>query len=97
MALGSKLFLSVAVAGLFYYAPAPAAEVTIKGAGCFPIGSPPISGFVNYVKEVNKRGKGILQIKLVGGAFFSSSSLIIFRRVNPFVQFLHICISASYT
>jgi TRAP-type transport system periplasmic protein len=49
-------------------APALSAEVTIRGASCFPIGSPPGKPFERYVKAVNKAGKGVLQIKLIGGA-----------------------------
>ena len=49
-------------------APAISAEVTLRGASCFPIGSPPGRPFEALVKEVNKRGKGVVQIKMVGGA-----------------------------
>jgi TRAP-type C4-dicarboxylate transport system substrate-binding protein len=49
-------------------APAMAAEVTLNGASCFPIGSPPSKPFEAVVAEVNKRGKGVLQVKMVGGA-----------------------------
>ncbi len=48
--------------------PAFSGEVTLRGASCFPIGSPPSRGFEAVVKEVNARDKGVLQIKLVGGA-----------------------------
>ena len=49
-------------------APAFAKEVTLRAASCFPIGSPPSRAFENFVKEVNARGKGVLQIKNIGGA-----------------------------
>jgi TRAP-type C4-dicarboxylate transport system substrate-binding protein len=49
-------------------APAVSAEATLRGASCFPIGSPPGRPFEALVKEVNKRGKGVVQIKMVGGA-----------------------------
>lgn len=49
-------------------APAVSAEVTLRGASCFPIGSPPGRPFEALVKEVNKRGKGVVQIKMIGGA-----------------------------
>jgi TRAP-type C4-dicarboxylate transport system substrate-binding protein len=48
--------------------PAQAAEVTLTGASCFPIGSPVSKPFEAVVNEVNKQGKGVLQIKMVGGA-----------------------------
>jgi TRAP-type C4-dicarboxylate transport system substrate-binding protein len=49
-------------------APAVSAEATLRGASCFPIGSPPGRPVEALVKEVNKRGKGVVQIKMVGGA-----------------------------
>jgi len=71
MAIG-KQALAVAgaaaiVAGLGS-APALSAEVTLRGASCFPIGSVVSKPFERYVKEVNKAGKGIVQIKMIGGA-----------------------------
>ena len=47
---------------------ATAAEVTLRGASCFPIGAPPGRPFEAVVKAVNERGKGKVQIDLVGGA-----------------------------
>lgn len=43
-------------------------EVTLRGVSCFPIGSPPSRAYEKYVKEVNERGKGIVQIETIGGA-----------------------------
>ena len=43
-------------------------EVTLRGVSCFPIGSPPSRAYEKYVKEVNERGKGIVQIDNIGGA-----------------------------
>ena len=48
-------------------APVFAGEVTLSGASCFPIGSPPGRPFEALVKEINKRGKGVVQIDLKGG------------------------------
>jgi len=56
-----------AVLGLAAF-PAISQEVTINGASCFPIGSPVSKPWEAYVAEVNKRGAGIVQIKLIGGA-----------------------------
>lgn len=49
-------------------APAVSKEVTLRSASCFPIGSPPSRPYENVVKEINKRGKGIIQLKMIGGA-----------------------------
>jgi TRAP-type C4-dicarboxylate transport system substrate-binding protein len=48
--------------------PVSAAQITLRGASCFPIGSPPSRPYEAVVKEINKRGKGIIQIKNIGGA-----------------------------
>ncbi|MDH3242787.1 MAG: TRAP transporter substrate-binding protein DctP [Alphaproteobacteria bacterium] len=65
----STLILTGAVlaAGLSA-APASSQEVLLRAASCFPIGSPPSRPFEAYVKDVNKQGKGFIQIKLLGGA-----------------------------
>ena len=59
---------AVALMSLGVHAPAYSAEVTLRGASCFPIGSPPGSAYEALVKAVNERGKGVMQIKLLGGA-----------------------------
>ena len=60
---------AVAIGGAALPAPpAQAAEATLKGASCFPIGSPPSKPFEALVAEVNKRGKGLVQIKMIGDA-----------------------------
>jgi TRAP-type C4-dicarboxylate transport system substrate-binding protein len=48
--------------------PVYSAEVTLSGASCFPIGSPPGKPFEKLVEAVNARGKGVVQIDLKGGA-----------------------------
>lgn len=48
--------------------PAYAEEVTLSGASCFPIGSPPSKPFEAVVQAINEKGKGIVQIDLKGGA-----------------------------
>jgi len=63
-------------------APALSAEVTLRGASCFPIGSPPARPFQNYVKDVNKEGKGVIQIKLLGGAPAIGSPFTMTRRMT---------------
>lgn len=48
--------------------PAFSEEVTLRGASCFPIGAPPSRPFEALVDEINERGKGLVQIKMIGGA-----------------------------
>ncbi len=57
-----------AVASIGLAATAAANEVTLNGASCFPIGSPPSRVYEQLVEEVNRRGKGVVQIKMIGGA-----------------------------
>ncbi|MGH7003968.1 MAG: TRAP transporter substrate-binding protein DctP [Alphaproteobacteria bacterium] len=52
-------------------APTPAAlaqEITLRGVSAFPDATLYSKKFEAYVKEVNARGKGILQIRYLGGA-----------------------------
>lgn len=58
----------VALGFIGIVAPANAEEVTLTGASCFPIGSPPGAPFERLVAEINEKGKGIVQIDLKGGA-----------------------------
>jgi len=58
---------AIAVAG-FMALPAQSQEVTLSGASCFPIGSPPSKPFEAVVNAINERGKGVVQIDLKGGA-----------------------------
>ncbi len=70
MSIATKTFAAgvaaVAMAGMI--APAMSAEVTLKGAGCFPIGHPVSKPWEAFIDAVNEQGKGVVQIKLIGGA-----------------------------
>lgn len=59
---------ALAAAAGSFTAPAWSEEMSMNAASCFPIGSPPGKPFEALVNEVNQRGKGVLQIKMVGGA-----------------------------
>ena len=69
-------------AAAFAALPAQAAEVTLNGASCFPVGSPVSKPFEAVVNEVNKRGKGQVQIKLVGGAPAIGSPFTLTQRMS---------------
>ena len=60
---------------------ASAQEVTLKGASCFPIGSVVSVGFEQFAKRVNKEAKGIIQIKVLGGAPAIGSPFTMTRRM----------------
>ncbi|MDP6790439.1 MAG: hypothetical protein QGH58_00885, partial [Arenicellales bacterium] len=69
-----KLFIKIFAAGVAAImltgltTPASSAERTINGAGCFPVGHPVSKPWEAFINAVNEQGKGIIQIKLVGGA-----------------------------
>ena len=62
---GAAVFAVTALTGI---SSAQADEVTLSAASCLPIGSPPSLPFEAVVAEINERGKGVVQIDLVGGA-----------------------------
>ncbi|MEQ9642809.1 MAG: TRAP transporter substrate-binding protein DctP [Alphaproteobacteria bacterium] len=68
MALRQSLLMAATAAALALSAAARADEATLNAASCFPIGSPVSKPFEALVDAVNERGKGVVQIKLVGGA-----------------------------
>ncbi len=60
---------AIGVLGSTFAMPTTASAVTkLKAASCFPIGSPPGRPFEALVKAINEAGKGVVDIKLVGGA-----------------------------
>ena len=72
---------AVAAAGMIAGG-AQAKEITLRGASCFPIKSPPGRPFEAFVRKVNKLGKGVVQIKLLGGAPAIGSPFTMVRRVS---------------
>lgn len=72
---------AVAATGMIAGA-AQAKEITLRGASCFPIKSPPGRPFEAFVRKVNKAGKGVVQIKLLGGAPAIGSPFTLIRRVS---------------
>ncbi len=77
-------------------APAPAAEVKLSGASCFPIGSPPSKPFERVVAEINKQGKGIIQIDLKGGAPAIGSPFTLTQKMSRGVYDIIGCTEAYF-
>ena len=79
MASVLALILAVAMPGLapFGAPPAQAAEVVIKAITAWPLDCNCVTQYKRYVEEVNKRGKGKVEIKFLGGP----------EVVKPFEQF----------
>ncbi len=84
MKLTQKMLLVAASATIvgFTAAPSFSAETTIRGASCWPIGSPPSRPFEAMVKDINARGKGVIQVKLVGGAPAIGSPFTLTQKVS---------------
>ena len=75
---------------------APAEEVTLSGASCFPIGSPPSRPFEALVAAVNERGKGIVKIDLVGGAPAIGSPFTLTQKMSKGVYDVVGCTEAYF-
>jgi TRAP-type transport system periplasmic protein len=73
--------LGAAAVAAFLAGPAQSDEITLRGASCFPIGSPPGLGFEQFVRDVNEAGKGVVQIELLGGAPAIGSPFTMTRRM----------------
>ncbi len=76
--------------------PATAAEITVSGASCFPIGSPPSKPFERVVEEINKQGKGIIQIDLKGGAPAIGSPFTLTQKMSKGVYDIVGCTEAYF-
>ena len=61
------LLLAVPVWTLTAAAPADGKEVVIRAISAWPLSIDGNTWYKNYIKEVNKRGKGVVQIRLLGG------------------------------
>ena len=58
---------AVLLTAIYLAAPARAQEITLKGANAFPEGTYYARNFERFIKKVNDEGKGIVQIRYVGG------------------------------
>ena len=65
LALGAG---ALALMSLGVHAPAYSAEASINGASCFPAGHPVTKPLEDLFGQINSRGKGVVQVKMVGGA-----------------------------
>ena len=91
IAFASTLALTMGSVGA-----ASADEITLSGANCFPLGSPVGVPFENVVAEINKRGKGILQIDLKGGAPAIGDPFTIVQKMTRGVYDIAGCPSAFF-
>jgi TRAP-type transport system periplasmic protein len=76
--------------------PALSQEVTITGASCFPIGSPPGVPFERVVDAINEKGKGIIQIDLKGGAPAIGSPFTLTQKMSKGVYDIIGCTEAYF-
>ena len=61
----------------FTVSPAPAAEIVIKAITAWPLDCNCVTQYKRYIEEVNKRGKGKVEVRFLGGP----------EVVKPFEQF----------
>ena len=87
---------ALAVAAFGMSAPAMSEEVTLSGASCFPIGSPPSKPFEAVVAAINERGKGVVQIDLKGGAPAIGSPFTLTQKMSKGVYDMVGCTEAYF-
>jgi TRAP-type C4-dicarboxylate transport system substrate-binding protein len=59
--------IGAVAAALFAPMPASAQEITLRAVSAFPENSIYVTRFVKWIEQVNKEGKGTLQINFIGG------------------------------
>lgn len=77
--------------------PAMAEEVTVRAASGWPAGSLIASRYEAFIKKVNERGKGSVQIKYLGGAPAIGSPVQIVKKVQGGVYGMAYVTGAWYT
>ncbi len=92
----SVCLASAALLAIFGGGPAQAQEVKLSAASCFPIGSPPGRPFENVVKEINKRGKGVVQLDMKGGAPAIGSPFTLTQKMSRGVYDMVGCTEAYF-
>jgi TRAP-type C4-dicarboxylate transport system substrate-binding protein len=93
---GALLGVGLVALALAAGGPAGAEEVTLKAASCFPIGSPPSKPFEALVEAVNQRGKGVVQVEMVGGAPAIGSPFTLTQKVSKGAYDLVGCTEAYF-
>lgn len=63
-----KKILAVGLIAAASAAPALAETEVLRGVSCFPIGTPPSIPFEAMIADLNERGKGVVEVNLLGGA-----------------------------
>lgn len=96
LAYRSVAAAAAVLAGIGFAAPLAAKEVTLTSASCFPIGSPPSKPYEAVVAEINKRGKGIVQIDLKGGAPAIGSPFTLTQKMSRGVYDIVGCTEAYF-
>ena len=71
IALGGALLAVAAVSS----GAAHAAEAKVRAVSCFPLGSPVAKPYEALIAEINKRGKGIVNVDLIGKDSFQEADI----------------------
>ena len=88
--------LALASAAFLPLAPAHAQEVTVRAVGCFPENIEQTRQFVRWTQKVNAEGKGVLQIRFLGGPA-AVPSFEVGNAVKTGVVDMASCTGAFYT
>jgi len=91
-----NILASVAGAVLMYSACAHAQEITLRAVGCFPESIEQTKQFVRWIQKVNADGKGVMQIRFMGGPS-AIPSFQVGNAVKTGVVELASCTGAFYT
>ncbi len=73
-----------------------AAEITLNGASCFPIGGVVSKPFEAVVGDINAAGKAVVQVKLIGGAPAIGGPFTMVRKLSRGIYDIVGCPDAYY-
>ena len=91
-----NVLVSLAGAALLYTTCAHAQEVTLRAVGCFPESIEQTKQFVRWIQKVNADGKGVMQIRFIGGPS-AIPSFQVGNAVKTGVVEMASCTGAFYT
>lgn len=99
MSLLRTLSLATVAASLLFAAqsPAKAQETTLKGVSCFPEKTYYSLRFEEFVERINAKGKGVLQIRYLGGAPKVMAPFDVGKNLKDGIVDIATCTAGFYT
>jgi TRAP-type C4-dicarboxylate transport system substrate-binding protein len=86
-----------ATLALVSHGQAVAAEVTLKGVSCFPEKTYYSLRFEEFVERINAKGKGVLQIRYLGGAPKVMAPFDVGKNLKDGIVEIATCTAGFYT